>query len=206
MRRFETLVRMVFSALVDADFLDTEAFLEADLRAAGRPAQRRVWRPIAAYRLAIDQYLECFDATPPNPVNLARKKVLQWCREAATGGRGVYSLTVPTGGGKTLSSMAFALRHAEAHSLDRVIVALPFLSILDQSADVFRRVFLDRIGERSLVEHHSSIVPERDTIANRLASENWDAPLVVTTQVQLFESLFSNRPRYCRKLHTLLIA
>jgi CRISPR-associated endonuclease/helicase Cas3 len=97
----------------------------------------------------------------------------------------------------------FAVLHAQHHRLERIVVALPFLSILDQTADIFRRVFESRLGSPAFVEHHSNIRPEHDTMANRLATENWDAPLIVTTQVQLFESLFGARPRDCRKLHNL---
>ncbi len=202
MRRFEALVRMVFSALVDADYLDTEAFVESGRGAEARPAQRQIWRPLTEYGSVLETHLCSFDAASQTAVNRARRRVLKWCLAAAEGPRGAYSLTVPTGGGKTLSSLAFALRHARTHGHERVIVALPFLSILDQTADVYRKVFEETLGP-SLVEHHSNVTPLRDTMANRLASENWHAPLIVTTQVQLFESLFSNRPRHCRKLHNL---
>ncbi len=202
LRRFEAFVRMIFSALVDADYLDTEAFVESGGGGETRPAQRRTWHHLTDYEPVLEGYLHRFDAAGSTPVNDARRRVLEWCLSAALGPRGAYTLTVPTGGGKTLSSLAFALRHAGANRQERVVVALPFLSILDQTADVYRKVFGEALGP-SLVEHHSNVTPFRDTMANRLASENWDAPLIVTTQVQLFESLFSNRPRHCRKLHNL---
>ncbi len=201
-RGLEAFARMVFSALVDADFLDTEMFVESGVGAGGRRAQRLTWRSLADYSSPLESRLRRFDQSPETPVNLHRRRVLEWCRLAADQPRGAYTLTVPTGGGKTLSSLAFALRHAEVHRLRRIVVALPFLSILDQTADVYRAAFKETLGP-SLVEHHSNITPDRDTVANRLASENWDAPLIVTTQVQLFESLFSNRSRHCRKLHNL---
>lgn len=201
-RRFEALARMVFSALVDADFLDTEGFVAPSGSARTGPEQRRVWRPLTEYGSLLNIHLRRFDTAPSSLVNKARRKVLDWCRSAADGPRGAYTLTVPTGGGKTLSSLAFALRHAEVHNLHRVVVALPFLSILDQTADSYRAAF-EGVLAPSLVEHHSNLTPLHDTMANRLASENWDAPLIVTTQVQLFESLFSNRPGHCRKLHNL---
>ena len=201
-RAFEFLVRMTFSALVDADFLDTEAFAE-QWSAGGRATTRRAWRPLADYEQPLESYLETLSSKESSPVNLQRRRVVAWCREAAAMPPGAFSLTVPTGGGKTLASLVFAIRHARLHGLDRVIFALPFLSIVDQTADVLRGVFKTEIGEPALVEHHSSIQPERHTRANRLASENWDAPLVVTTQVQLFESLLANRPAACRKLHNL---
>ncbi|MEX1244296.1 MAG: CRISPR-associated endonuclease Cas3'' [Thermoanaerobaculia bacterium] len=202
MRRFETFARIVFSALVDADYLDTESFVESAGSAASRPVQRRIWPTLAKYGPVLEDYMRRFADVPATLTNRARRRVLDWCYSAAGNPRGAFTLTVPTGGGKTLSSLVFALKHAEAHGHDRVIVALPFLSILDQTADVYRKVFEDALGP-SLVEHHSNVTPMRDTMANRLASENWDVPLVVTTQVQLFESLFSNRPRHCRKIHNL---
>jgi CRISPR-associated endonuclease/helicase Cas3 len=201
-RQFEAFVRMIFSALVDADFLDTEAFVDSSGGTHTRPVQRQAWQPLAEYLPVLDASFGAFDAVEATPLNRARRRVREWCFEAAERPSGAFTLTVPTGGGKTLSSLAFALHHAQAHGQERVIVALPFLSILDQTADVYRKVFENVLGP-ALVEHHSSVTPDRDTMANRLASENWDAPLIVTTQVQLFESLFSNRPRHCRKLHNL---
>jgi CRISPR-associated endonuclease/helicase Cas3 len=201
-RSFEFLVRMCFSALVDADFLDTESFVDRTEQ-AGRLANRRVWRSLSDYEPVIEAHFSALGRLPPTPVIAQRQRVLEWCRSAAGGPRGAYSLTVPTGGGKTLSSLAFALRHAAVHGHHRVIVASPFLSILDQTADVYRDVFEPTLGRPVLVEHHSNVEAERDTRVNRLATENWDAPLVVTTQVQLFESLFANRPGACRKLHNV---
>lgn len=199
--RLEVFIRMLFSALVDADFLDTERFYKSgDATAMG---SRPTFRPVTEYLAALEAHLARFSMAPVTPVVVQRQQVLGWCRRAALGPRGAYSLTVPTGGGKTLSSLAFALRHAEKHGLRRVVVALPFLSILDQTADVFRDIFEKTLGGPALIEHHSNVTAAHDTVANRLAAENWDAPLVVTTQVQLFESLFSNRSRDCRKLHNL---
>ena len=197
-RRLEFFTRMTFSCLVDADFLDTEAFYQ------GVPQSRTLWP-------SLDRYLEPFEQAVAmiveqaqrTPVNEWRRRVLEWCRERATGPRGAYTLTVPTGGGKTLASMAFALHHARRHAAPRIVVALPFISILDQTASVLRAIFDPALGTNVLLEHHSAIEPVRDTAANRLAAENWDAPLVVTTQVQLFESLLANRPSACRKLHSL---
>lgn len=204
-RCFEFFTRMVFSALVDADFLDTEDFMTGGAALPGRPADvRNCWQPLAEYDRCLTQFLgRLRSGGPSTPVNACRAAVLDWCLHAATRPRGAYSLTVPTGGGKTLSSLAFATKHAVEWKLDRVVVALPFISILDQTADVFRQVFESDLGAPALVEHHSNIQPKFDTMANRLAAENWDAPLVVTTQVQLFESLFANRPGRCRKLHNL---
>ncbi len=201
-RAFEVLVRMTYSALVDADFLDTESFLGRG-DPAGASEARTGWSTLGCYERLLTEHLDSLSSLAETPVVHQRRRILAWCRSAASGPRGAYSLTVPTGGGKTLSALAFSLRHALTNGHDRIVYALPFLSILDQTADVFRDVFGSVLGERVLVEDHSAIAPEADTDANRRASENWDAPLVVTTQVQLFESLFSNRSSACRKLHNL---
>jgi len=195
-------VRMLYSCLVDADFLDTEAWL-----ARRDAALRARWPAIEALLEHLDRYLDaiCCDDTP---VNRRRAEVLARCREAAARPPGIFSLTVPTGGGKTLSSLAFALRHAALHGLDRVIYAIPFTSIIEQNAAVFRNA-LGPLGS-AVVEHHSNYEPpaeDEDEVRPgrrwRLASENWDAPLVVTTNVQLFESLFAAKGSRCRKLHNV---
>lgn len=200
-RCYELLTRMVFSALVDADFLDTEAFMERD---GARSSHRRDWPSLTDYIAPLDRHLAglASSARGSAAVRGARANVLQWCRDAAAAPRGTFSLTVPTGGGKTLASLAFALTHAERHGLDRIIIVLPFLSIIDQTVAVLRNIY-ELFGDRVLIEHHSSVRPERDTMRNRLAAENWDAPLVVTTQVQFFESLFARRTGACRKLHRI---
>ncbi|MFN4116582.1 MAG: CRISPR-associated helicase/endonuclease Cas3 [Inhella sp.] len=195
-------LRMLFSALVDADFLDTEQHFDAD-----RAAQRAQFPPLSDYRKRLDGHLDGMAARlqsvgqAEHPVQQARAAVLSLCRAKADEAPGVFSLNVPTGGGKTLSSLAFALRHAERHGLRRVIYAIPYTSIIEQTAAVFAGVF----GDEALIEHHSQAeAGESDeTRATRLAAENWDAPLIVTTNVQLFESLFAVRTSRCRKLHRL---
>jgi CRISPR-associated endonuclease/helicase Cas3 len=204
-RRLEMFTRMVFSALVDADFLDTERFFASAQRLGSNPAEERAaWPRFDAYLPVLKEYLAVLERDAQDTrVNAYRRNVRQWCEDRASGPKGAYTLTVPTGGGKTLSSLLFALKHASEHGLRRVVIALPFISILDQTAAVFREVFEPVLGPNVLIEHHSAIDPVRDTTVNRLASENWDAPLVITTQVQLFESLFSRRYSRCRKLHNL---
>ena len=191
----ELWTRFVFSALCDADFLDTEKFFDAK-----RTDARAGWPAISDLRARLDAHLDKIEAhTPASEVNRVRREVLRACREAASSAPGAFSLTVPTGGGKTLAAMAFALAHAERHRLERVIVAIPFTSIIEQSAEAYRR----GLGDGAVLEHHSAIEPERETARSRVAVENWDAPIVVTSNVQLFESLLANRPSACRKLHRI---
>lgn len=193
-------LRMLFSALVDADFLDTEAYLQR-----GKSQARAGFPPLEEYLLRLDARLARMaqevqtQGRTEDPVMRARAQVLADCRAAAQQAPGVFSLQVPTGGGKTLASLDFALRHAVQHGLQRVIVAIPYTSIVEQTADVLAGIF----GRDNLVEHHSQAdsEPESETARSRLACENWDAPLIVTTNVQLFESLFAARTSRCRKLH-----
>ncbi len=196
---FALWVRMLFSCLVDADFLDTEAHFDA-----GKPARREGFPSLAHMREAFDAHMAALPV-PSTPVNTLRADILRQCRAQAALAPGFFSLTVPTGGGKTLSSLAFALEHAQAHSKRRIVYAIPYTSIIEQTADVFRNVF-KALGDEVLIEHHSQAdAAEKDeTARSRLACENWDAPLVVTTNVQLFESLFAAKTSRCRKLHNLV--
>lgn len=192
-------LRMLFSALVDADFLDTEAYFQPDI------TRHRVSAiHIGALLRVCDEYLERLSAGADGEVNRVRANVLRQCRAKAEQPAGIFRLTVPTGGGKTLSSLAFALKHAVGHGKRRVIYAIPYTSIIEQTANEFRRVFA-ALGDDVVVEHHSNAEADerRENHRSRLACENWDAPLVVTTNVQLFESLFARRTSRCRKLHNL---
>jgi CRISPR-associated endonuclease/helicase Cas3 len=203
---FSLAVRMLFSCLVDGDFLDTERFLQPD-----RFAARAAVPAIADLCAAFDDFAAMRDAQlvadglAATRVNGIRARVLAQCRAKAALPPGLFSLEVPTGGGKTFSSLAFALTHARIHGKPRVVYAIPYTSIIEQTADEFRKVF-GSLGESAVIEHHSQADsdPGHESAASRLACENWDAPLVVTTNVQLFESLFAARTSRCRKLHNVV--
>jgi CRISPR-associated endonuclease/helicase Cas3 len=198
---FALWVRMLFSCLVDADFLDTEAHFDS-----AKPGHREGFPNLGQMQGAFDRYMEIKAAIAvPTLVNMVRSSVLQQCRAKANLPGGFFSLTVPTGGGKTLSSLAFALQHANTHGKRRIIYAIPYTSIIEQTADIFRSVF-ESLGSDVLIEHHSQADAQSadETARSRLACENWDAPLIVTTNVQLFESLFASKTSRCRKLHNLI--
>ncbi len=187
-------IRFLFSSLADADFLDTERFYQGVERDFGELPS------IAGLRDQLDAFVDRLAAqSRQTPVNSMRARVLADCRSAAQLPRGAFTLTVPTGGGKTLAALSFALRHAAAHGLRRVIAVIPYTSIIEQTARVYR----DALGQDAVIEHHSGLDTDRETRRNRVASENWDAPIVVTTSVQFFESLYANRPSRCRKLHRI---
>ncbi len=193
--------RMLFSCLVDADFLATERFMSPQ-RAKLRPQDSS---PFEEMQTALQSLLnEKAEAAPPGKVKECRQQVLAACREASQFPPGLFSLTVPTGGGKTLSSLAFAIDHLLKHDRSRIIYAIPFTSIIEQTANVFREVFAD-LDSSLVLEHHSNVDPDsqHESPQSRLAAENWDAPLVVTTNVQFFESLFAAKTSRCRKLHNL---
>lgn len=208
--RLAFATRMLFSCLTDADFLATEAFMNPE-QARQRPDATTDFKALADH---LKQYIEnrfqgaegvVANASAEGVVANARAEVLAACCRKAEGRPGLYQLTVPTGGGKTLSSLAFALNHCAVNQLERVIFAIPFTSIIEQNADVFRSVFRTYPADLDtlILEHHSNFDPDKETTRSRLVSENWDAPIVVTTNVQLFESLFAKAPSQCRKLHNI---
>lgn len=194
------LGRMLYSCLVDADYLDTEAFMDkASASLRGNKATLSSLLPM------LEERLEAMgERAPKSDVNAVRRLVLQQCRKTAESPIGFYSLTVPTGGGKTLSSLLWAMKHAIHNKQRRIIIAIPYTSIIVQTAAVLRSIF----GDENVLEHHSNIDTDEikdDKLRSRmkLATENWDYPIIVTTNVQLFESIFSNKPSVCRKLHNM---
>lgn len=194
--QIQFFVRMLFSCLVDADYLDTEACLDekkSDWRSGYRPMNELLGR----FRVNFNMLRSEADQT--TMVNRQREHVLKDCMEAAELKPGLFSLTVPTGGGKTLASMAFALNHAEKNGKRRIIYVIPFTSIIEQNAKVFR----DMLGKNVVLENHCNFIADDTDWRTRLASENWDAPIVVTTNVQFFDSFYANRTSRCRKLHNV---
>lgn len=195
-------IRMLFSCLTDADFLATEGFMSPD-KSAQRPANKLDMASLSMASLSqgLDAWLTTRFPKAESNVFRHRRDILQACRARAEDPPGFFSLTVPTGGGKTFSSLSFALRHAAHHGKRRVIYAIPYTSIIEQNAEAFRTA-LSAVGANVVLEHHANLDPdEPKNQQSRLASENWDATLVVTTNVQFFESLFAHRPGRCRKVH-----
>lgn len=210
----QMLIRMLFSTLVDADFLDTEAFMQPERKALRQQlshSKEGLWDRL---RSLLQQHTDRFKAD--TEVNKARASFLEQCRRhGAMAEKGVYSLSLPTGAGKTLSSMAWALETARKHDASRIIYIIPYTSIITQTAAQFRKIF----GEEYVLEHHSDInfterkdgkfnpdkeaEEERRYNAHKLLSENWDSPIIVTTSVQFLESLFANKPSRCRKVHNI---
>jgi len=199
-------IRMLYSCLVDADFLDTENFVD--------PSKASLRGKYDSFDSLIKKFNDNMQGITSyadgNPINALRGEIYAQCLEKASLPPGFFTLTVPTGGGKTLSSMGFALSHLEQHGLNRIFYVIPYTSIIEQNAEVFRKIF----GAQNVLEHHSNFDPKGDragrdpipeTVAEtlRLSSENWDVPITVTTNVQFFESLFSHKPSRCRKLHNL---
>ena len=194
------LSRMLFSCLVDADYLDTELFMnEESARMRFNGIKLESLLPLLETHIANLQ--KC---SVKSEVNSIRSQVQERCVSMADKAKGFFSLTVPTGGGKTLSSLMWALRHAIHNDMKRIIIAIPYTSIIVQTASTLKLIF----GEEAVLEHHSNFDPQflkskEMRHKAKLATENWDYPIVVTTNVQLFESMFSNKPSDCRKLHNI---
>lgn len=195
------LSRMLFSCLVDADYLDTELFMDE------QSARKRI-NGISLQSLLplLETYIDNLQKKGnESEVNAIRNQIQERCASMSNVEKGFYSLTVPTGGGKTLSSLVWALRHAVHHGMKRIIIAIPYTSIIVQTASILKQIF----GEEAVLEHHSnfdllSLKSKEMQHKAKLATENWDYPIVVTTNVQLFESMFSNKPSDCRKLHNIV--
>lgn len=195
--QIQFFTRMIFSCLVDADFLDTEKFYDQK-RSTIRNQYPTIEELHRRFWIAFNKLRE--NANSQLNVNCQRERVLDDCLSAAKEKPGIFSLTVPTGGGKTLASLAFALNHAREHGKRRIVYVIPFTSIIEQNAQVFKEM----LGEDSVLEHHSNFIADDDDQWQKLAAENWDAPLVVTTNVQFFNSFYANRTSQCRKLHNVV--
>ncbi|MFZ5493772.1 MAG: CRISPR-associated helicase Cas3' [Verrucomicrobiota bacterium] len=205
--------RMLFSCLVDADFLDTEVHYNEHQSRLRTTPQLQPERALSLLLTSLSK------RSAEGVVNQLRRRLLADCLANAAKPPGLFTLTAPTGSGKTLSGLAFALAHAKAHTKShghrRVIVVIPYTSIIEQTASAYRNLFEPEFGPHYVLEHHSAVAPrerKEDTARDaederlrrtRLAQENWDAPLVVTTSVQFFESLFGHKPSQCRKLHNI---
>lgn len=184
------LIRMLYSALVDADYLDTEYFMN------NGSIDRCITYDFDSYKLKLDKALSIL--SKEGVINEKRNEILNICINKSQGEKGIYTLTVPTGGGKTLSSMAFAINHLLKNNMNRIIYVIPYTSIIEQNAKIFK----DLLGTNVVLEHHSNFDLTEHTKL-KLSSENWDIPIIVTTNVQFFESLFANKPLKCRKLHNI---
>jgi CRISPR-associated endonuclease/helicase Cas3 len=189
-------IRMLFSCLVDADYLDTESFMNPESF-----ENRGKYESLGSLKELFVNFMSHFaENSIVSDLNRIRNHVLSQCIQSGAQEPGFFSITVPTGGGKTLSSMAWALEHAVKFNKKRIIFAIPFTSIISQTVQVYRDIF----GESNVIEHHSNLDDETISCESKLSVENWDAPIIVTTNVQLFESLFANRTSKCRKLHNLV--
>jgi CRISPR-associated endonuclease/helicase Cas3 len=204
--QFSFLIRMLYSCLVDADFIDTDNFYRS---LKGEKKRSNDAATLAEIKNAFDQYLKLIQANQASSdkVHRLRSVILDSSRNNAKLSPGLFSLTVPTGGGKTLTSMAFALDHALLYAMRRIIYVIPFTSIIEQNAQIFRESF-GEFGDNAVLEHHSAFVekgtPNKDSRDKlKVASENWQVPVVVTTAVQFFDSLFADRSSACRKLHNI---
>ena len=189
-------IRMIYSCLVDSDFLDTEAFINIS------NVDRSVNYDYKQFNKKLNDHIKSFN-NKDREINRKRTEILDDCIEKSKNEKGLYTLTVPTGGGKTISSLAFAINHVLQHGMDRIIYVIPYTSIIEQTGKIFK----DILGYQNVLEHHSNFdFGDDDELIShklKLSSENWDIPIVVTTNVQFFESFFSNKPSRCRKLHNI---
>lgn len=189
--------RMIYSCLVDADRIATEAFCDPD-RAAIRTSES-----LLVLKEKLGRYIKNInDKSPKTKINSIRRDVQSYCMTASEWEPGIYSLTVPTGGGKTISSLVWAINHAVKYGKKRIIIAIPYTSIIMQTASILRQIF----GADNVLEHHSDYVCENndDTITPlELAMDNWNYPIIVTTNVRLMESIYSSKPSPCRKIHNI---
>lgn len=206
--QFAFFIRMLYSCLVDSDFIDTDNFYRSINNQSSRPISKI---NVSHLKLKLDEFLSALETKAieknNSPLNILRSEILASVKQKAILEKGLFSLTVPTGGGKTFASMSFALDHAYKHNLRRVIYVIPYTSIIEQNAQVFRSAF-GELGESAVLEHHSSFNESAIQSKNafdklKTASENWDAPVIVTTSVQFFESLFADKSSRCRKLHNI---
>jgi len=201
-QQFGLLVRFMFSCLIDADRVDTADF-ERHRDRKFRPGGRYTGWPALVYRL--ERHL--LTLPPTRPIDHLRQDISRHCQQAADRPGGIYTLTVPTGGGKTLASLRFALHHAQQHGLDHIIYVIPFTSIIDQNAKVVRSVLepADALNDkgRVVLEHHGNLTPEQQTWREKMLCENWDAPVIYTTMVQFLEALLGSGTRGARRMHQL---
>ena len=189
------LIKMLFSSLVDADYLDTELFMSE-----GR-INRSIGDDINTLLKRIDEYIAPW-RNPTTEINRLRMEILEKVSEKGERDRGLFTLTVPTGGGKTIASMSFAIRHIIKNRMRRIIYVIPYTSIIEQTQKVFESVF----GKNNVVAHYSGVEYNNDESGSDrryLATENWDAPIILTTAVQFFESIYGNRTSKCRKIHNI---
>lgn len=192
---FSMLIRMLYSCLVDADYLDTEIFMNGkEIRNSGEAIE-------TLHKKFAERISDWLDNNDLTTINGRRTEILKHCIEMGKSEKGLFRLTVPTGGGKTVSSLAFALRHAKEHHMSRVIYVIPYTSIIEQNA----KIFSDILGADNVLENHCNVDYEssEELKPMQLAAENWDKPVIVTTNVQFFESIFSNKSSKCRKLHNI---
>lgn len=196
------LVRYLFSCLIDADRMDTADFEKPKATRHRLNGHYTSWTELSQ---RLDDHLASL--VPHHPIDSIRQDISQKCLESALREKGIYTLSVPTGGGKTLASLRFALHHAKKHGMDRVVYVIPFTSIIEQNADVARKILEPKNHPedhgRIVLEHHSNLIPEIRGWREKILTENWDAPVVYTTSVQVLEALFGAGTRGARRLHQL---